>query len=131
MSIEALFPSMLDRSPNVEVPAPRQRQAAGDAYDLEAAVIFARLGELKTLLERGVSATTPDQEGYLLLSFAVVRGNTEVLRLLLEHGADPLKTDAGGLCPLELAHELEHEEVVRLLLDHLGVQARPLDTHAV
>jgi ankyrin repeat protein len=89
---------------------------------LEAATSFERADMVEWLLNRGVDANTPNEDGFAPLHTAVVSGigKTEVqariMQLLLSHGAtvDPITKD--GITPLHLAAALYNKDAVDFLL---------------
>ena len=73
-------------------------------------------GVVEYLLESGVSATTPGENGATPLHYAAARGNTELLRLLLQFDNAAMPLNQNAMTPLHVAAGEGHPDVVRLLI---------------
>lgn len=69
----------------------------------------------RELLEHGVDAHQPDEQGWTALGWAAGRGDSVMVRLLLEHGADVTPIGRDDRTPLMIARAAGHGEVVNLL----------------
>lgn len=68
------------------------------------------------LLDRGANPNTREPDGTTALSWAAIRGNTEIASQLLEAGADPNSHNALGASPLSIAIENGATGVTQLLV---------------
>ena len=74
------------------------------------------LGLVKYLLEKGVSLTGTDKNGWTPLHIACGPADDyELAYYLIEHGADPYASDANKHTPLDLATQFRAKKVERYL----------------
>lgn len=80
------------------------------------AVEHGRLDVLRMLLDGGVDAMCPDENGRTLLHVAAALGHEGMVAELLSRGADPMAVDRGLRDPLHAAASAGHEGAACLLL---------------
>jgi ankyrin repeat protein len=95
--------------------------AKPNAWALQVAALFGRLGVARLLLAAGVKPNGTGPAGTAPLQTAVDENQPELVALLLEAGADPSRpyprdhADYPGMTPLEVARKLRLKKVIPLL----------------
>jgi ankyrin repeat protein len=72
---------------------------------------------ISLLVDKGVSLTEPDKDGFQAMIYAAAYGRTELIELFVEKGASILVTDKNGWNPLHHACRHGYLEIVKILLD--------------
>ncbi|HEY0004481.1 MAG TPA: ankyrin repeat domain-containing protein [Pyrinomonadaceae bacterium] len=75
------------------------------AFELLKAASEGRAGDVRALLEKGVSANAKDKFGNTALIFAAACGHLPTVSLLLEHGADAAAQNQVGMTAATRAAE--------------------------
>lgn len=91
--------------------------AAGASQELARYAEKGLIEQIQLLLEKGVEADSPLNDGSTALHWAVLRDQQPAIEMLLEAGADPLAPNRNGITPLFLAVQNGSEQVVRMLLN--------------
>lgn len=96
----------------------RRAREADDAKDIWLASKAGNLEKVNELIEAGVAADQPNDDGTTPLIMAALGGKTEVARLLIEKGADVNAKANDGNTAIHSAAFLGHLGVVKLLVDN-------------
>ena len=96
----------------------RRARKADDAKDIWLASKAGNLEKVNELIEAGVAADQPNDDGTTPLIMAALGGKTEVARLLIEKGADVNAKANDGNTAIHSAAFLGHLGVVKLLVDN-------------
>ena len=76
---------------------------SADEIALLEASIKGDTAAVKTLLDKGVSPNTKDNDGRTPLTEAAYRGYTEIAKMLIDHGADLFAKKSDGETPITMA----------------------------
>jgi ankyrin repeat protein len=109
--------------------APPSRSA--DEIALLDASIKGDTAAVKSLLDKGVSPNTKDNDGRTPLTEAAYRGYTEIAKMLIDHGADLFAKKRDGETPITMA--AGHPDIAQLMKRDLELAdvARKGDEKAV
>ena len=70
---------------------------------------------VRSLLEAGADANSPDREGRTALHAAVDQRSLGTVKLLLQAGADPHREDVQGISPREIAAAKYYQHILNLI----------------
>jgi ankyrin repeat protein len=90
----------------------------GNNRKLVSACHEGRLGDVKTILQRGAYLDARDGNGSTALILAAENGHIEIVNILLVYQADVNKADKLGFTPLHIAIRNGNMEVVQILLEY-------------
>jgi ankyrin repeat protein len=82
---------------------------------LKLCVFLGSFTEVKSLLAAGVNPSIPCHTKDLL-SFASIKGYTDIVEALLAAGADIREKDADGMTALQHAAKNKHRDIVAMIL---------------
>ncbi|RGP77704.1 ankyrin repeat domain-containing 52 [Fusarium longipes] len=85
---------------------------------------------ISLLMDKGVSLTTPDKDGFQALIYAAAYGHSKLIELFVQRGASTSVTDKHGLTPLHHACRYGHIDIVKILLDS-GSDLMSLDSNGL
>jgi hypothetical protein len=100
------------------------RAGEADGQRLLDAAKAGRLGEVQSLLDRGLSPKVKDEDGRTPLHLAVVGGHQAVAEALLRSGAEINALDSRGKSPLDLAEAAGHSALSAFLRSKGGKKTR-------
>ncbi|MCH2181070.1 MAG: CotH kinase family protein [Mariniblastus sp.] len=96
----------------------RRAPEADDSEDIWLAAKAGNLQKVNELIEAGMAADQPNDDGTTPLIMAALGGQTEVARLLIEKGADVNAKANDGNTAIHSAAFLGHLGIVKLLVDN-------------
>lgn len=88
---------------------------------LHVAVYYQNVEAVKMILDKYPEKVNEksNNDGWLPLEDAVLKGNKEIINILLIHKADPMMKDNNGHTALDLAINIHKGEIVKILRDYV------------
>lgn len=93
-----------------------KRPPQNAAERLRAAASVGKVGDVKSLLSKGVDVNSQDERGYTPLHYAAMFGQTRIVELMVSRGADVNTTNKENMTPLHVAPCRSQKAVVKTLL---------------